>query len=109
MMSDIDCKYGVQLVGPFIEEWRVTADGFRVPNMTARPNEDGTVTLCLDERFAIDATPEEAGKWICFVANAMAIGAGYSCFGANSVKRPNPFKVGMIGLAPPPPNLTVVK
>lgn len=107
-MSDIDCKYGVQLIGPFIEEWRVMANGFRVPKMTARPNENGTVSLCLDERFVIDATPEEAGKWIGFVANAMAIGAGYSCFGENS-QEVNPYKVGMVGLASPPPNLTVVK
>lgn len=88
-------------IGPFTEEWRISIDGYRVPNITAIVREDGNIMLALDHRFLIEGTPEECAKWLWFVANAMAIGAGYSCFGENSVKDPNPFKVGMMGITMP--------
>lgn len=93
-MSDLTVN-NVSFIGPFVEEWRVTIDGYRVPKVTAIVRQDGDIMLCLDGRFGIDGTPEECAKWLWWVAHAMAIGAGYSCFGEGSVKEPNPFKVGM--------------
>jgi hypothetical protein len=98
-------EYNVEFVGPFVEEWKITHDGYRVPYLSAIRHSgvnEGTVSLSLDERFLIDATDDEARKWIPFIANCMAVAAGYSCFGENSVKDPNPFKVGMIGLSEEP-------
>lgn len=107
-MSDLNIPdgvgpaYGVELVGPFVAEWKVTCNGYRVPNLSAIPfeAEDGTdmVNLCLDERFLIEATKYEAQKWIPFIANCMAVAAGYSAFGENSRHNPNPFQVKMTGL-----------
>ena len=100
-MSDFSVG-NVSFMGPFTEEWRVTLDGYKVPSVTAIVREDGNVMLTLDHRFLIEGTQEECAKWLWFVATAMAIGAGYSCFGENSVKDPNPFKVQMCGISMQP-------
>lgn len=103
--AQADRAYGVEFIGPFVPEHRVVCDGFAVPYLTVHPREDGTVRLCLDGRFLIEATGEEARKWIWFIANAMAVSAGYSCFGDNSVKDPNPFQVrAMLASRPQEPS-----
>ena len=89
-------KYGTRFIGPFHPVDKVTVDGFRVPYLTAIRKSganDGTVILSLDERFLLEVDQSEAEKWIPFLANAMAVAAGYSCHGENSVKDPNPFRV----------------
>jgi len=92
--------YGVELVGPFVEEWRVTVRGYRVPHLTAIPSADGaSVSLCLDERFLIVGTDEEVRKWIPFLADAMAVAAGWSCHGEQATPL-NRFKTRMTGLGP---------
>lgn len=97
----VDITVGnLSFIGPFVEEWRVSIDGYPIPKLTAIVRQDGNIMLCLDGRFGIDGTPEECAKWLWIVANAMAIGAGYSCFGENSVKDPNPFKVKMACIRP---------
>jgi hypothetical protein len=93
-MTDVSVN-NVSFIGPFVEQWAVTLDGYRVPKMSAIVREDGNIMLSLDHRYLIEGTPEECAKWLWFVATAMAIGAGYSCFGDNSTKDFNPFKVGM--------------
>ena len=99
-MTDITVG-NVSFIGPFHEVHRITINGYRLPRVTAIPQENGNLGICLDERFLIEGTPEECAKWLWFVANAMAIGAGYSCFGENSVKDANPFKVKMGGVMLP--------
>ena len=92
--------YGVRFVGPFVEEWKIQIDGYRVPHLRAILHSganDGRVSISLDERFGIDAEQSEAAKWLPFIANCMAVAAGYSCHGENSVKDPNPYKVKMRG------------
>jgi hypothetical protein len=106
-MSDITVG-NVSFIGPFQEQWKVSLGGYRLPMVSAIPQEDGNICLSLDERYLIEGTPEECAKWLWFVANAMAIGAGYSCFGENSSKDPNPFKVQMARIALPP-KLDLVK
>jgi hypothetical protein len=91
-------NYGVDFIGPFQPKWAVTCDGFKVPYLSAIVREDGGIMLMLDGRYLIEGTKDEVNKWVPYIANALAIGAGYSCFGVNSVKEPNPFKVGMTGI-----------
>lgn len=71
---------------------QVTIDGFAVPRIEARETDNGTrCHIMLDERFGAIIPAEHAAEVIWLLANAMAIGAGYSCHGENSVIA-NPFK-----------------
>lgn len=85
--------------GPFENSYpyRITVDGFEVPKVQGKKMEDGTWRFLLDGRFEWDATEAEVQQWMWIVANAMAIGAGYSCFGENS-KPLNPFTRRLIGV-----------
>src|SRR5690349_7700986 len=99
-MSEFDYTahpYGVKAIGPFVEEHRLTVLDYRVPYISAIPQSDGSWSLCLDERFVIDCSDDEMRKWIPFVADAMAVAAGYSCHGENSGPI-NPFKNRLVGL-----------
>lgn len=106
-MADVTIG-NTSFIGPFTEEWRVTLDGYEVPNLSAIVREDGNIMLSLDHRYGIEGTPEECAKWLWYIATAMAIGAGYSCFGENSVKNPNPFKKKLTGITIAP-KLELVK
>ena len=89
-----------EYIGPFENYYEVTVDGYKVPRIKANKvhNGDGDEwDLLLDDRFSIIATGEEIEKWLWIVANAMAIGAGYSCFGENSVKI-NEYKCAIHGI-----------
>ncbi|RZO83015.1 MAG: hypothetical protein EVA65_15860 [Oceanococcus sp.] len=87
---------------------RLVIDGYEVPMIRLQPRDDGKWALSLDERFGIDATEEELDRWGWFVANAMAIAAGWSCHGENSTT-PNPYKVGMVDAGHAKPKLSLVK
>lgn len=86
--------YGVDFIGPFEPEWKVTSRGYLVPQLKATVHQNGTVTLILDDRMVIDGPADEVRKWVSFIADAMAVAAGYSCHGENS-RQPNPYKVGL--------------
>lgn len=92
--------YGVEAVGPFIrDEYDLTVDGYQVPYIQASKLETGDYqwTLRLDRRYAIDCTDLEMRKWLWFIADAMAVAAGYSSHGRHC-KPLNPFKHRMIGI-----------
>jgi len=95
-------RKGVDLVGPFHQEYhKPTIDGYEIPNLQVIRKtgaKDGEVSVILDDRFIIDVPEDQLDPWLWIVANAMAIGAGYSCHGENSVKEANPFKKKLIGL-----------
>lgn len=75
------------------KSYKVTIDGFAVPRIEARETDNGVnCDICLDHRFGISVPAVYANEVIWLLANAMAIGAGYSCHGENSVPR-NEFKV----------------
>lgn len=106
-MTDISPGYGVTFLGPFVEEHRVIVEGHLIPHLTAHPSSDGqAVTLILDRRFIIDGPADEVAKWAHFVANAMAVAAGYSNFKAEH--KHESFATPVAGIKPPPPNLKVV-
>jgi hypothetical protein len=106
-MTDISPGYGVTFVGPFVAEHRVVVDGRCIPHLSAMPINDGAaILLSLDHRFLIEGTPEEVAKWTHFIADAMAVAAGYSHLGAE--KKYEPFATPMSAITPPRPQLRVV-
>ena len=99
----------IEIHGPFLPEYRVTLDGFRVPFVTATPTDDGRVDVFIDRRFAMEGSVsrDEFDRWLPILANAMAVAAGYSSFGENS-GRSNPFQVRMSRLGHVQPSLSVI-
>ena len=79
---------------------QVCIDGFLVPRIeVAEDPTNGHWRVTYDKRFAAVAeTLEELQRWLWIVANAQAVGEGYSCHGEHSIYHPNPNKVrvGMI-------------
>jgi hypothetical protein len=87
----------IEYIGPF-QDYRVSLNGYEVPLVGARETDDGKEChICLDNRFGIVIPAEIAEQVIWLVANAHAIGAGYSCHGENS-NPVNPHKVKMTGI-----------
>jgi hypothetical protein len=74
----------------------IVCDGHLVPYIKAHPSKE-RVSFVLDGRFGIDVPPSLADQFVAFVANAMAVAAGYSCHGENSVPA-NPFKTKLMGI-----------
>nr|WP_312374928.1 hypothetical protein [Delftia acidovorans] len=83
----------LQILPPMEEGQSVAVDGFLVPRVKVTENKaTGLWYLTLDERFGVSDVPiEELNRWLWIIANAQAIGAGYSCHGENSIER-NPYK-----------------
>lgn len=86
---------GLESVGPFSVH-KITLDGFAVPFLQGREDENGDWHLMLDERFGMIIPKQYANEVVWLIANAHAIGAGYSCFGENS-QIANPYKCRMTG------------
>ncbi len=74
---------------------QVMIDGFAVPRIeVAEDAASGRWHVTYDGRFGVMAESlDELQRWLWIVANAQAVGEGYSCHGENSVYRPNPHKV----------------
>jgi len=71
----------------------ITLGGYAVPHLEASETKDGLEChICLDQRFGAVVPAEYAQPVLWLIANALAIGAGYSCHGENS-RISNPFKV----------------
>ena len=88
-------KDGLQSIGPFTIH-KLTFDGYRIPRLAGLVK-DGRWYFTLDGRFGVDV-PERDGPGVAMmIANAMAIGAGFSCFGENS-QPANEFKTRMYGI-----------
>ena len=90
--------HGVQFHGPFREPYRVTVAKYRVPHLEAYPSGQGGWFIILDERFGIDAGDAEARKWLRFIAQCMAVAAGYSSHGAHS-GRDNPYHHRLLSIS----------
>ena len=73
----------------------VTLDGYLVPRVEVSENAaTGQWHMTYDGRYSVEADSlEELQRWVWIVAQAQAVGEGYSCHGKNSVYRPNPHKV----------------
>jgi hypothetical protein len=74
------------LVGPF-QEWRVVVDGKMIPRLTGFHDGD-KIALVLDNRFSAYFPKEYALQVAWLIANALAIGEGYSNFKADTKDMP---------------------
>lgn len=76
-------EYPNIFVGPF-EEYRVVLDGRMIPKLTGLKRASGN-SLTLDNRFLLENIPDELLIPVAhMIANALAIGGGYSCFSADA-------------------------
>lgn len=102
----------VEVHGPFVPDYRVTLNGYRVPYVSAFELPDGRVDVVIDHRFGMPGPiqREEFDRWVPILANAMAVAAGYSCHGENCTPV-NPFTTRMSRIGPiesPKPDLKIV-
>lgn len=75
------------MIGPF-EEYRVQIEGRIIPRLTCY-REGGKVWLLLDHKFGLECEDDGvAYRTASFVANALAIGEGYSSLSAETKARP---------------------
>ena len=104
-MSDIldqmgQKSIGVETIGPFKDTYyKLTFNGYEVPYIKANlvPGTEDTWLLFLDSRFGIEVSGDELRRWLWFVANAMAVAAGYTSHGEHCRVR-NPFMVKVMGI-----------
>jgi hypothetical protein len=83
-------KQGLEFHPPF-SVYQMSVDGYLVPHVSGRVV-DGMLHLMLDNRFGCVIPEASASEVVWFIANAMAVAAGYSCLGDNC--RPlNPYAV----------------
>ncbi len=96
-------KAGLESHGPFTE-YRISLDGYVVPGLEGRLEEEtGLWHLMLDKRWGCVVPREYANGVVFLIANAQAIGAGYSCFGEHSlIGDPNRFKCKITEIATVP-------
>ena len=85
----------IEVLPPRAPGREVAIDGFLVPRVeVVEDPATGLWCLFLDRRYGTPPVDiDELHRWLPVIANALAIGAGYSCHGENSVWRPNPHKV----------------
>lgn len=74
------------LVGPF-ETYRVKVDGRIIPKLTGR-DEGDRISLMVDGRFGASFSKADAHQAAWLIAQALAIGEGYSHLGAETKDRP---------------------
>jgi hypothetical protein len=77
----------------------VHVDGYTVPYIEAHVFEgenEGLISLILDNRFGLDTNAEEIERWLPFLANAMAVAAGRTSHGEHSNIR-NPHGENLAG------------
>lgn len=100
---DIPDEYGSSMVGPFGlgQVWRPSVDGYGIPHVLMGPedpdNPEGRWCVTLDERLVFSfESKAEIERMLPLLAHSMAVAAGYSCHGKNSVYNPNPYKRRMV-------------
>lgn len=85
----------LEYVGPF-DVTEVVIDGWKVPYLTAHKDAEGVVrSLSLDHRYAFDLPPAdpdrpyEADVIVTFIAECIAVAAGYTCHPTADMTEPN--------------------
>lgn len=84
------------LVGPF-SEWRVIVEGRQIPRLTGEKLDDNLTTLTVDRRFSIDVPDAIAPQVAWLVAQALAIGEGYTHLAAEQKGHGFAPTVAMVG------------
>lgn len=109
-----------EIEGPFWPRHKIIVGGFHVPYLSITPPmneknepaplEDDRIFLSLDERIGIYTTRDELMRWAPFIADCMAVAAGYPCHSATEKMNPHAHKMSALGdIAPEKPILTIVK
>jgi hypothetical protein len=110
----------VEISGPWWPHYRVNVGGFQVPYLTVAPPmdanlkpaplDDSKVFLSCDRRIGIYTTREELERWLPFLADCMAVAAGYPCLGATEKMNPfaNKAPTGLGAIEPEKPHLSVI-
>ncbi|QDP67015.1 MAG: hypothetical protein Unbinned3138contig1000_57 [Prokaryotic dsDNA virus sp.] len=75
-------SFGVRIAG-----YTAVVDGREIPRLMVYERSD-QITITLDRRFEIDVPREHSGSVCWMIANALAIGEGYSHCGAESKSLP---------------------
>jgi hypothetical protein len=70
-------RSSVQFIGPF-QHHEVVVNGWQVPYLTAVPIPGGRVHITLDNRIGVELTVDEAERVVPFLADAIAVAAGYT-------------------------------
>lgn len=84
----IDAGFRVTFPGPF-QHHDVVVNGRQVPYLRATPLDGGQVHLNLDRRLGITLSADEAERVIPFLADAIAVAAGFTCHPEASEDGPN--------------------
>jgi hypothetical protein len=79
----------VEYVGPF-ESHDVVIEGRHVPFLQAAPTDGGIIDLTLDRRIGLRLTVAEAERFVPFLADAIAVGLGYTSHPDAERDGPNP-------------------
>jgi len=100
--------FRVSFPGPFSQH-DVVVNGWKVPFLHAHPTgeNDESVMVVLDNRFAETFSVEEAERFLPFLADAIAVALGYTAHPHEDseqplVKQPHPRPVRMHGIAAEP-------
>lgn len=88
------------LIGPF-KQWRVQVDGRIIPRLTGYHDGD-KIALVVDDRFSHSFAKDDAYQAAWLIANALAIGAGYSHMGAENKDQPFAPQGMQLGSLPEP-------
>lgn len=75
--------YGTEFHGPFSGSMKISVDGIIVPHIRAKIVHEDLAALCLDDRYELIVPKEDAEKWLPFLANCMAVSAGYASHGSD--------------------------
>lgn len=78
----------VDFIGPF-ESYDVVVAGRQVPFLRAMPMDGGLIDLTLDRRLGLALTIAEAERFVPFLADAIAVGMGYTCHPNAETDGPN--------------------
>jgi hypothetical protein len=88
--ADSGPRMNVEYVGPF-EHHEVVVNGWRVPFLEATPLNGGRIALRLDRRIGVDITVEEGERLMPFIADCIAVAAGYTAHpGCDGLEEPRP-------------------
>lgn len=96
-----DPEAGVVDFGVAITGYTAIVEGRQIPGLMVKERGKAQITIILDNRWEIDVPREQSGKICWMIANALAIGEGYSHLGALS--KNHPFAPSVIGPYGPPP------
>jgi hypothetical protein len=119
-MNDKIMSGNVEIIGPFWPEYRLSVGGFEVPHLRVRPPmdaqkepaplEDERIYVSCDNRIGLYTSRDELTRWLPFLADCMAVSAGYPCHGAQDKLSPFTRKLTELQIETgPKPDLHIVR